>query len=48
MIREVGGRFVLFSKDGKKVLGYFDTKADAEKHEQEVNYFKHNDDKKEK
>lgn len=41
MIRKLGDKYRLYSKDGKKNLGTFDTKAAAEKHEREVQYFKH-------
>ena len=40
-IRKVKGGYRLYSKDGKKNLGTFDTRAGAEKHEREVQYFKH-------
>ena len=40
IIRKVNGGYRLYSHKGKN-LGTFDTKAGAEKHEQEVNYFKH-------
>lgn len=35
------GKWRLYSKDMKKNLGTFDSKAAAEKHEREVQYFKH-------
>jgi Inorganic Pyrophosphatase len=41
MIRHQGGKFVLFSQDGAKKLGTFNSLGAAEKHEREVNYFKH-------
>lgn len=41
MIRHEGSKWVLYSKDGSKVLGRFDNEAAAKKHEQEVQYFKH-------
>ena len=34
------GKYRLYSKNGKN-LGTFDSKTAAEKHEQEVQYFKH-------
>ncbi len=41
-IRKIGdNKWRLYSKDGKKNLGTFGSKADAEKHEREVQYFKH-------
>lgn len=40
VIRKVKGGYRLYSKKGKN-LGTFDTKAGAEKHEREVQYFKH-------
>jgi hypothetical protein len=39
-IRKVGSQYRLLSKKGKN-LGTFDSKAGAEKHEREVQYFKH-------
>ena len=39
-IRKVEGGYRLYSKKGKN-LGTFDTRAGAEKHEREVQYFKH-------
>jgi hypothetical protein len=39
-IRKMGSQYRLLSKKGKN-LGTFDTKAGAEKHEREVQYFKH-------
>ena len=43
MIRKLPGKdkYRLYSKDGKKNLGTFDSRAAAEKHEREVQYFKH-------
>lgn len=40
MIRKQGNKFVLLSKDGKKKLGTFDTKAAAEKREKQIQRFK--------
>lgn len=40
IIRKVQGGHRLYSHSGKN-LGTFDSKAGAEKHEREVNYFKH-------
>ena len=43
MIRKLPGKdkYRLYSKDGEKNLGTFDSRAAAEKHEREVQYFKH-------
>lgn len=41
MIRKQGSKFVLKSKDGKKNLGSFPSKAAAKKQERIVNYIKH-------
>jgi len=41
MIRQEGGKWLLYSKDGKKKLGEFSSKKEAEDREREVNYFKH-------
>jgi hypothetical protein len=40
-IHKVAGGYRLYSKDGKKNLGTYPTKAGAEKREQQVQYFKH-------
>jgi hypothetical protein len=40
IIRKVKDGYRLYSHTGKN-LGTFDSKAGAEKHEREVNYFKH-------
>jgi len=40
MIKKVGNKYVLYSKDGKKKLGTFNTKSAAEKREREIKYFK--------
>ena len=42
VIKKEGAKWVLYSKDGKKVLGRFDSEAAAKKHEGEVQYFKKN------
>lgn len=39
MIKKEGNQYVLYSKDGKKVLGR-GTKKEMEKREQQVAYFK--------
>ena len=36
MIKRIGDRFVLLSKDGKKRLGEFPTKLQAEEREKEI------------
>lgn len=41
VIRKENGKYVLRSKDGSRVLGRFDSRADAERHERRVNFFKH-------
>ena len=40
MIRKRGEKYILFSKDGKKKLGTFKTKAAAKKREKQILYFK--------
>lgn len=40
VIKQVGSKWRLYSQDGSKNLGTFDSKAEAEKHERQVNYFK--------
>lgn len=40
MIRKRGDKYILFSKDGKKKLGEFRTRAAAEKREREIQFFK--------
>ncbi len=35
-----GEKWKLFSKDGKKLLGTFDSEAEAKKHEQQIEFFK--------
>lgn len=41
MIKQEGGKFALYSHDGKKKLGTFASKKEAEDREREINYFKH-------
>jgi starvation-inducible DNA-binding protein len=41
MIQQVDGKWQLLSQDGSKLLGTFDTKADAEAREAEINRIKH-------
>jgi hypothetical protein len=41
IIRKKGDKWCLSSKDGKKNLGCFDTREQAEKREREVQFFKH-------
>jgi len=41
MLRHEGSKWVLYSKDGSKKLGEFDTKEDAMKRERQIQYFKH-------
>lgn len=40
MIKKVNSKWVLYTHDGKKKLGTFSTKSEAEKREREINYFK--------
>ena len=41
MIRHLlDGKWRLYSKDGSRNLGTFDSKAEAVRHEEQVNYFK--------
>lgn len=39
MIRQEGGKFVLYSKDGSRVLGRFDTRTAAEARERQILFF---------
>ncbi|KKM68392.1 hypothetical protein LCGC14_1461350 [marine sediment metagenome] len=39
VVRHVGGRWVIFSKDGRR-LGSFDTEAEAKKRLQQIEFFK--------
>ena len=41
MLRHEGSKWVLYSKDGSKKLGEFDTKEDALERERQIQYFKH-------
>lgn len=41
MIRKVGEKWVLFSSDGEKKLGEFDSKEAALKRERQIQFFKH-------
>lgn len=41
MIKNIKGKFVLFSKDGTKKLGTFDTKEEAQARGDEINKIKH-------
>jgi hypothetical protein len=43
MIKKEDGKWVLYSKDGKKVLGRFDSEAAAKKREGEIKSFKNSD-----
>jgi hypothetical protein len=40
VIRHVGTQWVLYSKDGSKVLGKYRTKQQAKRRERQVNWFK--------
>lgn len=41
VIRKIGSKWVLFTRDGKKRLGEFDTKEGALKRERQIQFFKH-------
>ena len=41
ILKKEGSKWVLYSKDGSKKLGEFDTKEDALKRERQIQYFKH-------
>jgi hypothetical protein len=41
MIRKEGTKYALDSRDGKKKLGTFSVKKEAQASEQHINYFKH-------
>lgn len=41
MIRKIGDKYVLFSKDGKKRLGEFPSKDKAKMREKQIQYFKY-------
>jgi len=43
MIKHTGSKYKLYSKDGSKLLGEFDSRKAAERHERLVKYFKHKD-----
>lgn len=43
VIRPENGKWVLYSKDGTKKLGTFDTRKQALKRERQIQYFKHKD-----
>ena len=40
MIRKQGFKFVLYTKDGKKKLGEYSTRQEAEKREQQIKFYK--------
>ncbi|MBI4152417.1 hypothetical protein HY495_01790 [Candidatus Woesearchaeota archaeon] len=40
VIKKEGYKWVLYTKDGKKVLGTFRTKTEAVKRERQIVYFK--------
>ena len=40
MIKKVGDKYILYSSDGSKVLGEFDSEEAAKKREKQINYFK--------
>jgi len=39
MIKQEGSNFVLYTKDGKRKLGIFSTRKDAEERERQILYF---------
>jgi hypothetical protein len=41
MIVKRGNKYCLYSHDGSKKLGEFDSKEAAQKREKQINYFKH-------
>ena len=41
MIKYENGKYVVKSEDGKKNLGTYETKEEAEKRLQQIEYFKH-------
>lgn len=43
MIKEEKGKFVLYSKDGKKKLGTFKSKSEARRREAQINALKNKD-----
>lgn len=46
MIRHINGKYFLYTHDGSRSLGGpYDTLAQAEKREAQVNYFKHRGEK---
>ena len=40
VIKKVKSQWILYTKDGKKILGKFKTKKDALKRERQIIYFK--------
>ncbi len=42
MIKKQGNKYVLYSKNGKKKLGTYSSKAAALKREKQIQYFKNN------
>jgi hypothetical protein len=41
MIKKEGNKWVLYTKDGQRVLGVFSTKQEAMRREKQILYFKH-------
>lgn len=41
VIRKEGGKWVIYSKDGSKKLGEYDSEEAAKKRIQQIEYFKH-------
>jgi len=45
MIKKEGSKYILYTQDGSKVLGKFNSEEDALKRETQIRYFKHLKDK---
>lgn len=41
MIKKEGSKYVLYSRDGSKKLGTYNTKEEALAREKQIQYFKH-------
>ena len=41
MIKKQNGKYIIYSKDGKKKLGEYDSRAEAVKRLRQIEYFKH-------
>lgn len=40
MIKKQGSKYIVYSKDGKKKLGEFSSRKEAQKREKQVKFFK--------